>query len=615
MANNVYLSAGVYTREIDLSFRPKELQDVGAAVIGPTVRGPAFTPTPVSTYSEYIRWFGDVFTSGSGIAEKQYKYLTTHTVQEYIKYGKVITVLKILNAGYQPAYSYVINSSSEATLRTAASGSVTFGANSMAFKIVGLSDGEVFNSGRISASISGSGVAADEGTSNNILLSGSQYNIRWEIANVNTDRGVFDLYIRRGDDISNRKIVIEQYSQLSLDPNTQNYIGKVIGDMTNTLRYDSSGLPYLERSGSYPNRSRFIRVEGINNQLNYLNSNGSIRDVSLSGSLPAAVSGTFAGDSEGNVIHPRAMNEFIFSTNTQGFNPGSASWGQTAYQDAIDILSNKDQYEINLLFTPGLIDNLTGHSTIITRGINMCEDRGDVFYVIDPTYKGSTVGQAQIAAESRNTSYGAYYYPWCQVSDADLGRSVWVPPSCVVAGVYSFNDLVQHPWYAPAGLNRGVLDSVVQTERLMTQNDRDNLYIKSVNPIATYPRDGVVVWGQKTLQKKQSALDRINVRRLLIDAKTFVARTTKQLVFENNTVETRTRFIELTDPYFRRVKNQQGLYDYRIIIDDSNNTPDVIDRNEMRCQIYLKPAKTAEFLIVDFVVMPTGALFPTDTVD
>lgn len=615
MANNVYLSAGVYTREIDLSFRPKELQDVGAAVIGPTVRGPAFTPTPVSTYSEYIRWFGDVFTSGSGIAEKQYKYLTTHTVQEYIKYGKVITVLKILNAGYQPAYSYVINSSSEATLRTAASGSVTFGANSMAFKIVGLSDGEVFNSGRISASISGSGVAADEGTSNNILLSGSQYNIRWEIANVNTDRGVFDLYIRRGDDISNRKIVIEQYSQLSLDPNTQNYIGKVIGDMTNTLRYDSSGLPYLERSGSYPNRSRFIRVEGINNQLNYLNSNGSIRDVSLSGSLPAAVSGTFAGGSEGNVIHPRAMNEFIFSTNTQGFNPGSASWGQTAYQDAIDILSNKDQYEINLLFTPGLIDNLTGHSTIITRGINMCEDRGDVFYVIDPTYKGSTVGQAQIAAESRNTSYGAYYYPWCQVSDADLGRSVWVPPSCVVAGVYSFNDLVQHPWYAPAGLNRGVLDSVVQTERLMTQNDRDNLYIKSVNPIATYPRDGVVVWGQKTLQKKQSALDRINVRRLLIDAKTFVARTTKQLVFENNTVETRTRFIELTDPYFRKVKNQQGLYDYRIIIDDSNNTPDVIDRNEMRCQIYLKPAKTAEFLIVDFVVMPTGALFPTDIVD
>lgn len=604
-SNNVFLSPGVFTREFDLSFRPRELQAVGAAVVGPTVRGPAFVPTPISTYQEYIRWFGDVFTSGSGASEKMYKYLTTYTVQEYLRYGQVITVCKVLNQGYQPAYSYVINSSSYAA-------GTAFGANNMAFKIVGLTDGEILNSGQTLASVSGSGKSTDE-TTNSVLLSGSQYNLRWEVANVDPVRGVFDLYIRRGDDIANRKIVLEQYSQLSLDPNTQNYISRVIGDMVHTLRYDSSGVPYLERSGSYPNRSRFIRVEGVQNQLNYLNSNGSIRLASLSGSLPAAVSGTFAGGTEGNVIHPRAMFEDIIATNSQGFNPGSQSYGQTAYQDAIDILSNKDQYDINLLFTPGLIDNLNGHSNIITRGINMVEDRGDVFYVIDPTYKGSTVGQAQIAAESRNTNYAAYYYPWCQVSDPDLGRNVWLPPSCVVAGVYSFNDLVKYPWYAPAGLNRGVLDSVIQTERLMTQNDRDNLYIKSVNPIASYPRDGIVVWGQKTLQKKQSALDRINVRRLLIDAKRFVAQTVRYLVFENNTIQTRAKFIELTDPYFRNARNQQGLYDYRIIIDESNNTPDVIDRNEMRCQIYLKPAKTAEFIIVDFVVLPTGALFPTDT--
>ena len=233
-------------------------------------------------------------------------------------------------------------------------------------------------------------------------------------------------------------------------------------------------------------------------------------------------------------------------------------------------------------------------------------------YVIDPTYKGSTVGQAQIAAEQRNTNYAAMYYPWCQIPDPDLGRNIWLPPSAVVSAVYSFNDAVAHPWYAPAGLNRGVLDTVLQTERLMTPNDRDNLYIKSVNPIATFPRTGICVWGQKTLQKKRSALDRINVRRLLIDAKRFVAFTTKYLVFENNTIETRARFLELVDPYFRRVQNQQGLYDYRIIIDERNNTPDVVDRNEMRAQIYLKPAKTAEFIIVDFVVLPTGALFPVD---
>ncbi len=611
--NNVYLSAGVYSKETDLSFRPLEIQAAGAAVIGPTVRGPAFVPTPISTYSEYIRWFGDTFISGSGASEKMYKYLTTHCVQEYLRYGQVITVVKILNANYQPAYSYVINSSSYAALSGPTSGSVTFAANNMAFKIVALNDGDITNSGRLSASVSGSGVAADEGTSNNILNSGSQFNIPWEIANVDPSRGVFDLYIRRGDDISNRKVLMEQYSQVSLDPNTQNYLPRVVGDMVNVLRYDSNGSPYLERSGSFTNRSRFIRIEGTNNTFNYINSNGAVRDASLSGSLPAAVSGTFAGGSDGNVIHPRAMNELIFATNTQGFNPASGGYGQTAYQDAIDILSNKDQYDINLLFTPGLIDNLNGHSSIITRAINMCEDRGDVFYVIDPTYKGSTVGQAQLAAEARNTNYACYYYPWCMIPDPDLGRNIWVPPSAIVSAVYSFNDLVAHPWYAPAGLNRGTLDTVIQTERLMTQGDRDNLYIKSVNPIATFPRQGITVWGQKTLQKKQSAFDRINVRRLLIDAKKFIAFTVKYLVFENNTVETRARFIEITDPYFRRVKNQQGLYDYRIIIDESNNTPDVVDRNEMRAQIYLKPAKTAEFIIVDFLVLPTGALFPTDT--
>lgn len=611
MANqNVFLSAGVFTREFDLSYRPLEIAAVGAAVVGPTVRGPALTPTPISTYSEYLRWYGDTFSSGSGASEKLYKYLTTYCVQEYLRYGQVITVVRILAGNYQPAYSYVINSGSQ-VFNALNTGSAVYAASNMAFKIVALTDGDVTNSGQNAASISGSGKSSDEG-SFGILQSGSAYNIRWEIANVDTSRGTFDLYIRRGDDISNRKIVIEQYAQLSLDPNASNYITKVIGDQVNTLRYDSSGAPYLERSGSFPNRSRFIRIEEVRNTLNYLTSNGTVRDVSLSGSLPAAVSGTFGAGSDGNVVHPRAMYENIWNSNTQGFNLAMPASGGTAYNDAIDILSNRDQYDINLLFTPGLVDNASNHSTVITRGINMCEDRGDTMYVIDPTYKGSTVGQAQQSAEQRNTNYGAMYYPWCQLPDADLGRNVWVPPSAVVSAVYSFNDLVAHPWYAPAGLNRGVLDTVIQTERLMTQNDRDNLYLKSVNPIATFPRTGVCVWGQKTLQKKASALDRINVRRLLIDAKRFVAFTVKYLVFENNTIETRARFLELVDPYFRRVQNQQGLYDYRIIIDNSNNTPDVIDRNEMRAQIYMKPAKTAEFIIVDFVVLPTGALFPTD---
>lgn len=611
MAKNVFISPGVFTREFDLSFRPEEIPAVGAAIIGPTVRGPALVPTPVSSYSEYIRWFGDVFSSGSGAVEQEYKYLTTYAVQEYLRYGDVITVVRVLAGNYAAAYSHVISSASYYT-NTTSPASASYTQTNMSFTLQALSDGDAMNSGRTAASDSGSGATADN-TTGGALVSGSKYNVRWEISAVDNDRGTFDLLIRRGDDIDSRKIVIEQYSQLSLDPTTANYVTRVIGDMQWTLRYDSSGDPYLQKSGSYPNRSRFVRVKNVKNTMNYLNSNGTIRDGALSGSLPAIVSGTFAYGNEGNVSHPRAMYERIYNNNTQGLNPATDVSGSTAYEDAIDILSNKDQYDINLLLTPGLVDNATAHSTIITKAINMCEDRGDVFYIIDPTTMGSTVGQAQLSAEQRNTNYAGMYYPWVQIPDADLGRNVWVPPSAVVPGVFAFNDLVAHPWFAPAGLNRGGLEIAVQTERLMTQNDRDNLYVKSINPIATFPRTGIVVWGQKTLQKKRSALDRINVRRLLIDAKRFVGYTVKYLVFEQNTVETRARFIELVEPYFRRVKNQQGLYDYRILIDESNNTPDVIDQNQMRASIYLKPAKTAEFIIVDFIVMPTGALFPVDS--
>jgi len=600
MAKNTFLSAGVYTREFDLSFLPEEISAVGAAVIGPTTRGPAMVPISISTYSEYLRWFGDVFSSGSGAQEKDYKYLTSYAVQEYLRWGELITVMRVMGDNYAPADSYVASATAGQT----------------SFKLVALSDGEITNSGESAASSAGSGSASDLVVGGGgLLVSGSKYNMRWEVANVDNNRGTFNLFIRRGDDNDRRKIILEQYVGLSLDPNTNNYITKVIGDQSYGLRYDSSGAPYLEITGSYQNKSRFVRVTEVKNTLNYLTNEGTVRDGALSGSLPAAVSGTFSNGSDGNVSHPRAMYHDIYNNNTQGLNPAVAANGKTAYEDAIDILSNKDQFDFDLLFMPGLIDGLSDHARIITRAISMVEDRGDALFVIDPTTKGSTVGQAQTAADGRNTNYGCFYYPWVQITDPDLGGNYWVPPSAIVPSVYSFNDYVSEKWFAPAGLNRGGLDMAVQTERFMTQNDRDNLYLKNVNPIATYPRSGVVVWGQKTLQKKRSALDRINVRRLLIAAKRFVAQTAKTLVFEQNTDETRARFINITEPFFERARERQGVYDYRIIIDERNNTPDVIDRNEMRAQIYLKPTKTAEFIIVDFVVLPTGAEFPIDNAE
>lgn len=606
MPNNLILSAGVYNREIDLSFYPLAIQEPGLAVIGPTVRGPAMVPTMLSTYTEYLRWFGDVFSSGSGAQAKEYKYLTSYAVQEYLRWGKTVTVTRILAGSYTPAYSHVRATNTP-------TGSIT--STDMSFKLIALTDGDIVNSGHTVAALTGSGMTSDEVATDGILQSGSRYNLRWEVTNVDNNRGTFDLLIRRGDDTNSRKVILEQFVGISLDPNTSNFITKVIGDQTYALRYDSSGAPYLQLTGSQPNRSRFVRVQVYKNTLNYLNDNGTIRDSSLSGSLPVAVSGTFGGGSDGNVTHPKSMYLNIWNLNTQGFNLASASYGKTAYEDAVDILSNRDQYDYDLLVTPGLIDNLEDHAKIITRAISMVEDRGDAFYIIDPTYYGSTVGQAQAAAEARNTNYGAFYYPWVQIPDPDLGENVWVPPSAMLTGVYAFNDYFGFKWFAPAGLNRGALDIAIQTERFMTQNDRDNLYKKSVNPIATFPKHGVVTWGQKTLQKKRSALDRINVRRLLIAAKRHVAETVKYLVFEQNTAETRTRYINLTRPWFEDCRRKQGLYEFKIIINEKNNTAEVIDRNEMYAQIYLKPAKTAEFIITDFIITPTAAAFPVDVED
>lgn len=282
MANrSTFLSAGVFTREFDLSFLPEVIPAVGAAVIGPTVRGPALVPTPVSTYSEYLRWFGDVFSSGSGASEKEYKYLTTYAVQEYLRWGEVITVVRILAGQYRPAYSFVRSK--------AGKDANSYAQNQMSFKITALSDGEITNSGRTTAALSGSGKTTDESTQGS-LVSGSRYNMRWEVANVDNNRGTFDLYIRRGDDSDFRKIIMEQYVGVTLDPNASNYITKVIGNQTYALRYDSGGTPYLQLTGSYPNRSRFIRVDVIKNTLNYINNDGTVRDGDLSGSLPAAFS-------------------------------------------------------------------------------------------------------------------------------------------------------------------------------------------------------------------------------------------------------------------------------------------------------------------------------------
>ncbi len=587
------ISPGVFTNEVDQSFLPAGVAAIGAAIIGPTAKGPAGIPTQVTSYSEFVQVFGGAFTSGSAAVEGNYKYLTNYAAQEYLKYADTLTVVRILAGTYNPAESYVTQS-------------IGLG---YSFRLTTLADGAILNSGLPSAVTLGKGLGADQGL-NGVLISGSANNLRWEVSNVNNAKGTFTLAIRRGDDTNRRKTIVEQFSNLTLDPNSPNYISRVIGDQVYTLRDSGTGDPFLQLSGSFPNKSSYVRVSEVKSTLNYLDSNGRVRVGAASASLPAAVSGTFANGSDGNVIHPISFFETISDTNTQGFNLANGNEGLTSYIDAIRLLKNQDEYDINLLVLPGIVDNLQNHAAVISEAISMVEDRGDCFLVYDPVEYGATLTQATTVADGRDSNYAAVYWPWVKIPDNDLGKNVWVPASTLVPGVYAFNDRVAAPWFAPAGLNRGGIDIAIQTERKLTLSNRDTLYDASVNPIATFPNNGVVVFGQKTLQKKASALDRVNVRRLLIAAKKFIASSTKYLVFENNTAATRNRFLSIVNPYFDNIQQRQGLYAFKVVMDETNNTPDVIDRNEMRGAIYLQPAKTAEFIIVDFNILPTGASFP-----
>ena len=299
----------------------------------------------------------------------------------------------------------------------------------------------------------------------------------------------------------------------------------------------------------------------------------------------------------------------IVAGNSQGFDLSSATAGGTvAYRKAINALSNPDEYDLNMLVLPGVINRL--HSSVSTFAKDMVEDRQDAFYVMDAGAYQDSISTVVNSLSSFDSNYVGTYHPWVKILDTDKNKPVWVPPSTVIPGVIAFNDAVAEPWFAPAGLNRGGLPNVIEVKTRLTHDERDTLYENRINPIATFPGQGATVFGQKTLQAKPSALDRINVRRLLIALKKFIASSSRFLIFENNTAATRNRFLSIVNPYLESVQQRQGLFAFRVIMDESNNTPDVIDRNILKGEIFIQPAKTAEFIVLDFNVLPTGAAFP-----
>ena len=568
----VLLSPGVLARENDQSFLTTQPVQAGAAILGPTVKGPVGIPTIVTTYSDYQNVFGAKVTSGSA----EYTYLTSISAYNYFQQGgDSLLVTRIVSGAYTEATSSAVTNSN----------------TSSSFTLETLSEGVDQNS---SSSLGTSGQ----------LAAGTADNVRWEITAPNTASGTFALLIRQGNDITNNKTVLETWPNLSLDPNSLNYIEKVIGNSKQTVATDGTES-YIQYSGEYNNASRYVRVKSVlTPTLNYVDNAGAAKPE-FTGSIPVAGEGVFNG-ATGTPFVGRVANFYgdINTTDTQGLTGAD-------YTTSVNLLKNQDLYQYNLIVAPGLTRDMTAGVTVLTSLVDNAQTRGDNLAIIDLKDYGANIIPVTTAADAVDSSYAAAYWPWLQTIDPDLGSRVWVPASTMMPGVFAFNDRAGETWFAPAGLSRGGLTTVIRAERALTNGNRNTLYESNVNPIATFPNTGVVVFGQKTLQKRASALDRVNVRRLLISLKNFISQIADNLVFEQNTIATRNNFLSQVNPYLASVQQRQGLYAFKVVMDDSNNTPDVIDRNQLVGQIYIQPTKTAEFIYLDFNVLPTGATFPS----
>ena len=573
------LSPGVLTRENDQSLVTQGPIVAGLAILGPTVKGPVNIPTVVTSYSDYINRFGGSFTSAS----IKYEYLTNISINNYFQQGgETAVITRIVSGGFAPA---------------SVDARAIMHADSASFTLETLSEGDIMNN---SGSIGASGS----------LISGSSENVRYEIANMDSGSGTFNLLIRRGDDTTNRKTILESWTDLSLDPNSSNYIESVIGNQKKNFDTDGDGNRFIQVTGSYINNSRYVRVSSVGSPtLNYLDNDGNFKPEYTS-SLPQVGSGSNEGAMTGGTgnVYGLGANGNTRLKMYDEIDVSSIQGVEAAYYTAsLNLLENADEYDFEILTIPGV--TIYNGATATNAAINCVTQRGDAIAVIDTYNYGATLNQAITQATSIDSSYGATYWPWVQVLGNETGKLVWVPASTVMPGVYATNDRLGAEWFAPAGFNRGGVGGVITTERKLSPADRDKLYLGKVNPIAQFPGNGTVVFGQKTLQTAATALDRVNVRRLLIELKRTIGNIGNTLLFEQNTAATRNRFVNQVNPYLESIQQRQGLYSYRVVMDDTNNTAEVIDRNQMVGQIFIQPTKTAEYIVLDFNVTPTGVEF------
>jgi phage tail sheath protein FI len=603
---SVYVSPGVYTREVDLSLYVPALSSTIVGMVGVTTKGPTQTRTYITNQQQFIDTFGE---PDSTVGYESYAAL------QYLRQGRQLWFVRVVGDSAEKAaatFSYATAEAAENLTPTPAFDSLVKNFTFSAFSELG-DDGinpgsveitvtksddstEVFTddgAGVLTGSVDGTGTIVYSTGVATIACgalapkTGSTATADYEYL---SDAFVAEA-LSEGEWGNNISITIAAGTIANTKLISVFYNGVQVERFNNVDLDDTTG------------NTQFIETK-INDVSDYITVT---LDAALTASsaLPVNVSTAQAlsgGDTDASSVDAAAIV--------------GLAWDDTLSQaTGLNLFASPMAVDINLLAAPGWSD-----AAVVVELISICEARLDCMAIIDPPndLRPSEVvdwhnGEGDYDGDHAafNSSYAALYYPWVKVYDAYNAQYVFTPPSGHVLAVYAYNDYTTESWFAPAGMQRGKVHSGVDVAYGATPGERDLLYGdgNAVNPIGNFNPEGLVVWGQRTLQRAPTALDRVNVRRLLLYLRKVLSTAVNYLVFEPNDEKTWKLFGHLVIPYLNDVRQRRGLYDFRVKCDETTNTPAVIDRNEMHAQIYLKPVKAAEFIQVDLVITASGANF------
>ncbi len=428
------------------------------------------------------------------------------------------------------------------------------------------------------------------------ILYKTEYNVPGSITGY-TSNG--DAKISNGDKI--RKVSLGISSQIGFDSDILEYKGSGSSKVTYGfhLSKNAEGI-----TGSTTYKTTSYDLEGTNKGL---------LETKQYRKFTLAMGGGFDGwdiyrgtrtNSDGYIY---GKNTYVSGDTNNGgvFSTDVGNSDYYAYLQAIETFSNPESVDINIFATPGI--DFMNHSSLVNNTIEMIEgDRADSLYIMNPP-NTDTVDEIidQLDTVEMDTNYSATYWPWIQVRDTDNATQIYLPPTGEVLKNIALTDNVSYPWFAVAGYSRGLVNAIKAKKKLTLEN-RDDLYKARINPIATFSDTGTIIWGNKTLQVRESALDRINVRRLLLRARKLISAVAIRLLFEQNDEQVRNEFLRLVNPILESIKKERGLYEFRVVV---SNDPEDIDANTLRGKIYIKPTRALEFIDVEFLITPTGASF------